>query len=145
MAQSVKLALFEGQVEITIDSTKHLPRTMASTGKVSLSNKSITKKIGELFIQRININLVEGFLDTPDIFWSEPALEPFYKAIRAYLEIGQRVDVLNQRVNVISDLLEMLKDYSQTSHSEYLEWIVIILIFVEILIGLATMGFDLLS
>lgn len=93
---------------------------MAATGKVQLSNKSITQKIGELFIQRININLVGGFLDTPDIFWSEPALEPFYKAIRGYLEIGQRVDVLNQRVGVIGDLLEMLKDYSQTSHSEYL-------------------------
>lgn len=109
MAQSVKLALFEGQVELTIDSTKTLPRTMAATGKVQMSNKAITQKIGELFIQRIQINLIEGFLDTPDLFWSEPALEPFYKAIRGYLEIGQRVDVLNQRVGVIGDLLEMLK------------------------------------
>jgi uncharacterized Rmd1/YagE family protein len=29
-------------------------------------------------------------LDTPEIFWSEPALEPLYRAIRGYLEISQR-------------------------------------------------------
>ena len=28
--------------------------------------------------------------DTPEIFWSEPALEPLYMALRGYLEISQR-------------------------------------------------------
>ena len=49
-------------------------------------------------------------------------------AIRGYLEISQRVDLLNQRVSVISDLLDMLKEHLTSSHGEQLEWIVIILI-----------------
>lgn len=40
---------------------------------------------------RINVNLVSNVLDTPEIFWSEPALEPLYRAIRGYLEISQRL------------------------------------------------------
>ncbi|KXS16908.1 DUF155-domain-containing protein, partial [Gonapodya prolifera JEL478] len=133
VAQSVKLALFEDLVETTIEtvSTRHIPNQMATTGKIPLSRSAITKKIGQLFIMRINVNLVSNVLDTPELFWSEPALEPFYKAIRGYLEIGSRVEVLNQRVAVISDLLEMLKDHLTSSHGELLEWIVILLIFVS--------------
>lgn len=80
---------------------------------------AITKKIGQLFIMRINVNLVSNILDTPEIFWSEPALEPLYSAIRSYLEISQRVELLNQRVEVISDLLDMLKDHLNSSHGKY--------------------------
>jgi uncharacterized Rmd1/YagE family protein len=90
IAQSVKLTLFEGLIEETIDSTKHIPLKMAHDGKIHMSRKAINKKIGQLFIMRINVNLVSNVLDTPEIFWSEPALEPFYKAIRGYLEISQR-------------------------------------------------------
>lgn len=38
------------------------------------------------------------------------------------------MDLLNQRVSVISDLLDMLKEHLTSSHGEQLEWIVIILI-----------------
>jgi uncharacterized Rmd1/YagE family protein len=74
IAQSTKLTLFEGLIEETINATKHIPQTMAETGKVPLSRTAITKKIGQLFIMRINVNLVSNVLDTPEIFWSEPAL-----------------------------------------------------------------------
>lgn len=90
VAQSVKLALFEGLIEDTIDTTKHIPQIMAQEGKIHMSQKAINQKIGELFIMRINVNLVSNVLDTPEIFWSEPALEPLYMALRGYLEISQR-------------------------------------------------------
>ncbi|KAI9102496.1 hypothetical protein DFS34DRAFT_577083 [Phlyctochytrium arcticum] len=145
IAQSVKLALFEGLIEETIESTKHVPQILAETGKIHMSRKSVNKKIGQLFIMRINVNLVSNVLDNPEIFWSEPALEPLYMAIRGYLEISQRVDLLNQRVSVISDLLDMLKEHQTSSHGEQLEWIVIILIAFEIIIGIVTISFDLSS
>ncbi len=91
---------------------------------------------------RINVNLVSNVLDTPEIFWSEPALEPIYTAIRGYLEINQRVELLNQRTSVLSDLLDMLKEHLNSRHGEQLEWIVIVLIAFEILIGLITILFD---
>ncbi|KAI8593263.1 hypothetical protein BDZ88DRAFT_474291 [Geranomyces variabilis] len=145
IAQTVKLALFEGLIEETIESTKHVPQILAETGNIHMTRKSVNKKIGQLFIMRINVNLVSNVLDVPEIFWSEPALEPLYNAIRGYLEITQRVDLLNQRVSVISDLLDMLKEHQTSSHGEQLEWIVIILIAFEIVIGIVTISFDLSS
>ncbi|RIA92825.1 hypothetical protein C1645_820125 [Glomus cerebriforme] len=142
IAQSVKMTLFEGLIEETIEATKHIPQTMAETGKVQMSRSAITKKIGQLFIMRINVNLVSNILDTPEIFWSEPSYEPLYTAIRGYLEISQRVELLNQRVAVISDLLDMLKEHLTSSHGEQLEWIVIVLIALEIIIGVITICID---
>lgn len=145
VAQSVKLTLFEGLIEESIESTRHIPRKMAKDGKIHMSRKAINQKIGQLFIMRINVNLVSNVLDSPEIFWSEPALEPLYRAIRGYLEISQRVELLNQRVGVISDLLDMLKEHLNSSHGEQLEWIVIILIAFEIIIGVITISIDLTS
>jgi uncharacterized Rmd1/YagE family protein len=145
MAQSVTLALFEGRIEDSIDTTKHIPLVMAKTGKVPMGRTAIIKKIGQLFIMRINVNLVSPILDTPEIFWSEVALDPLYNAIRGYLEISQRVELLNQRCSVISDLLDMLKEHLNSAHSETLEWIIIILIGIEIIIGLVTIAIDLVN
>ncbi|KAI9320399.1 hypothetical protein BX666DRAFT_1907632 [Dichotomocladium elegans] len=145
IAQSVKMTLFERLIDDTINETKYIPQVMAESGNIRMSRTAITKKIGQLFIMRINVNLVSNILDTPEIFWSEPALEPLYSAIRGYLEISQRVELLNQRVEVISDLLDMLKDHLNSSHSEYLEWIVIWLIGMEILVAVITTCLDAFS
>ena len=37
IAQSVKMTLFEGLVEDTIEATKDIPQTMAETGEVQMS------------------------------------------------------------------------------------------------------------
>lgn len=37
IAQSVKLTLFEGLIEHTINTTKHIPIVMANTGKVHMT------------------------------------------------------------------------------------------------------------
>lgn len=62
-------------------------------------------------------------LDSPELMWAEPQLEPVYGAVRSYLEMDQRVGLLMERLDVLGDLLAVLKDQVRTSHGEYLEWI----------------------
>ncbi|SCU85157.1 LANO_0C03488g1_1 [Lachancea nothofagi CBS 11611] len=145
IAQSVKISLFEELVDNTIEDTQDIPQQIASSGKVSMSKEDIMKSIGELFILRININLHGSVLDSPEIMWSEPQLEPIYYATRGYLEINQRVALVNQRLEVISDLLQMLKEQLGHSHEEYLEFIIIVLVGVEVLVSLINIVVDLLS
>lgn len=80
-------------------------------------------QIGELFILRINIHLNGSVLDTPELFWVEPQLEPVYQAVRSYLEMDQRVGLLTERLDVIADLLAVLKGELSHGHDEKLEWI----------------------
>ncbi|ETW61997.1 hypothetical protein PFMC_02098 [Plasmodium falciparum CAMP/Malaysia] len=65
-AQSVKLSYFENVVDVTIEKTKSIPECLARTGKIQLKKNDISKKIGELFVNRFYINMNTDMLDTPD-------------------------------------------------------------------------------
>jgi uncharacterized Rmd1/YagE family protein len=110
-------------VDNTIETCKDIPTQIALTGKIDLTRTQINMQIGELFILRINIHLNGSVLDTPEVFWTEPQLEPVYQAVRSYLEMDQRVGLLTERLDVISDLLAVLKDQLSHGHGEKLEWI----------------------
>jgi uncharacterized Rmd1/YagE family protein len=116
-------SLFEELIASTIDTCKDIPTQIALTGKIALSRSQINMQIGELFILRINIHLNGSVLDTPELFWVEPQLEPVYQAVRSYLEMDQRVGLLTERLDVIADLLAVLKDQLSHGHGEKLEWI----------------------
>ncbi|RCI16913.1 hypothetical protein L249_2185 [Ophiocordyceps polyrhachis-furcata BCC 54312] len=142
LAQSVKTSLFEELIASTVDTCKDIPTQIALTGKINLSRKQINMQIGELFILRINIHLNGSVLDTPELFWVEPQLEPVYQAVRSYLEMDQRVELLTERLDVIADLLAVLKDQLSHGHDEKLEWIVIVLIAMEILVAAVNIVVD---
>ena len=102
LSQSVKTSLFEDLVGETIETTSPLPALIAQTGSVNLTRRQLNMQIGELFILRINIHLQGSVLDSPELMWSEPHLEPVYAAVRSYLEIEQRVGLLTERLDVIA-------------------------------------------
>ncbi|RDW59652.1 putative RMD1 [Coleophoma cylindrospora] len=141
LAQST--SLFEELVDNTIETCKDIPTQIATTGKIALTSKEINMQIGELFILRINIHLNGSVLDTPELFWVEPQLEPVYQAVRSYMEMDQRVRLLTERLDVIGDLLSVLKDQLSHGHGEKLEWIVIVLIAAEILVAAINIVVDL--
>jgi uncharacterized Rmd1/YagE family protein len=116
LSQSVKTSLFEDLVDNTIDATKDIPAQIASSGKINLNKKQINMQIGELFILRISIHLQGSVLDAPELMWAEPQLDPVYQAVRSYLEMDQRVSLLTERLNVIGDLLAVLKDQLTVTH-----------------------------
>lgn len=136
LSQSVKLDAYEESVDHTVESTQYLPEQMAKMGKIGLSRREIRKKMGELFIERNSINFHSDILDKPEFFWGFPELEPLYTMIANYLDLGPRVDVLNQRLGVIHELFDMLNSELNHQQTSRLEWIIIILIFIEVGIAL---------
>lgn len=136
LAQSSKLSLLESIVQKTIDNTKYIPEQLSKTGRVPLTKREIGKKVGELFIERSSINLHLDILDVPEYFWEHPDLEPLYRMMANHLELQGRLDVLNKRLDIIHDLLEMLGTEMNHQHSSRLEWIIIILIIMEVIISL---------
>ncbi|RUS23450.1 hypothetical protein BC937DRAFT_86135 [Endogone sp. FLAS-F59071] len=135
ISQSAVLARFEDMMEVTIQDTKHIPKKLALTGRLDMTRTDMTKFNGRLFKLRMNVNLVSNVLDTPEIFWSEPSLQPLYNAIRGYLEIPQRAKILNDRCTVISDMLSMLREHMSSSFVSYQTWIIIWLIVVAVIVA----------
>jgi uncharacterized Rmd1/YagE family protein len=137
LAQSVKLMEFEDQARRTIEETRYIPENIARYGKANLRRKAIARLRGTLYIVRSDIHLHFDLLDTPEFFWEYPELQEIYRGISNYLEMAQRTQLLNDKLNIIQQLLNMLAEEQKHKHSSTLEWIIIWLIAVEIVIFLA--------
>ncbi|KAI9921292.1 hypothetical protein PsorP6_001120 [Peronosclerospora sorghi] len=157
MAQSSKLDVFEERVEETIRATKHVPQNLAATGSIKYSQSDISKLIGRLFIevskntqhvsshsstkcltvtvglmQRSDVNLNSDMLDEPDFFWEDDEYEPLYKKVMKYLSVDNRVQILNTRLDILRELLDVLSQQLAHQHDTKLEMIVIWLIVAEV-------------
>lgn len=135
-AQSLKLSVFEDHVESTFDATKEYSRNLASSGTILniLSEESVSKAVGHLFTVKAEINLNAGILDTPDFFWENDKYEPLYNRSRKYLDLAKRLGVLEKKLDVIGNLLDVLQNQLTNEHANRLEWIIVVLIFIEVFI-----------
>ena len=68
LAQSIKLETFEEAIKEAIKKNNYLPEEIASRGTISLSRRSIFKRMGEIFIARSSINLNIEYLDAPEFY-----------------------------------------------------------------------------
>jgi uncharacterized Rmd1/YagE family protein len=139
LAQSIQLESYEGAVQKTIDENTHYPEELAKYGAISLSQKSISKRMGQIFLARSSINLNSEYLAAPEYFWEHPIMETYYAMSEKFLDIPRRVSALNQKLDVLHELFDMLTSQLQHRHSSLLETIIIVLILVEIVISLVVM------
>lgn len=136
LSQSVKLTTCEQSINETIQKTRHLPDELAKLGKITLSRKKLSQKLGALFAERHAINLHNDTLDTPEFFWRRPRYEPYYQMSAEYLDIATRTEILNRRLGAISELYNILSDELKHIHSSRLEMIIIFLIVIEVIVAI---------
>ncbi|MGI4851056.1 MAG: RMD1 family protein [Janthinobacterium lividum] len=138
LAQSIKLASFESRIEKVIGEVKEITDALVQKGIVPLSQRQISRKIGLLFSERSSINLHSDFLNPPDFFWDNPELEPLYQMVAKDVTIRSRTQTLNRKLDIMHDLYQILSDTLNHRHSTKLEWIIIVLIMIEVVLALAT-------
>ena len=135
-AQSAKLAVFEALLEESTEAIKPIPEQLAASGRSQLTVKQVSKLTGRVFLERNEVNLYSNILDTPDFFWEAEEFEPLYQRVNRYLDIEDRVAILNKRLDIVNDLLDSLSTQLEVKHSHRLEVIIIWLIVIEIAIEL---------
>lgn len=134
LAQSIKLSWFETSIAKVIQQTSYISESMANDGKIPLSRKQIAKERGRIFSEKSKILLQYDLLDTPEFIWEHPELEIFYLNFARYFEVKPRVELLNKKFEILQEIMEMLADEQNHQHSSMLEWIIIILILIEIVL-----------
>lgn len=134
LAQSSKLAFFENVAQLAVENTRSIPESLALTGKTKFPPRELAKMRGNLHLVSSQINLSHELLDTPEYYWENPTHEPQYSLMARYLELAPRMEVLNRKLGVIHELFDMLADEQNHRHSANLEWIIIILIAIDIVI-----------
>ncbi|KAL4705846.1 hypothetical protein ACJJTC_019281 [Scirpophaga incertulas] len=132
MAQSARLGAWEARLEALAAAARAHCRCMQHHGAAHLDKKEVVRKLGELFSLRHQLNVESDLLDTPDFYWEQEELERIYSSTVAYFTIPRRTRVLNERLSHCVELLELVSQWAADRHHVRLEWMIIILIMVEV-------------
>eukprot|EP00794_Sanderia_malayensis_P014019 gene14019-15477_t len=132
MAISVKLAIWESVLDQFVDSLENIPEDLRRGVKPKMSRKDVLRKLGELLRLRHQINLYSDLLMTPDFYWDREDLELLYNKTCNYLDVSRRTKVTNEKLNLCSEMVEILRSHLNEQHSLRLEWAIIALIAIEV-------------
>lgn len=133
MAQSVKLGIWEASLDHYIDSIEFVTEDLKAGKKLRMTQHEVLKKQGELFALRHSINLSSDLLDTPDFYWERENLERLYQETCSYFNIAKRTRVINEKLNHCVELVGILATHLSDRHHVRLEWMIIVLIMVEVI------------
>lgn len=140
LARSTKLAVLERSLDSYFESTRQIPNLLSRGSRFTLSRSFILRKTGELLNLRAQLNHYNELTDSlPDIFWdsrSELRLETYYDRVGRALDVGVRIKTLNEKMNYAQEVVNVLRETSSEKHSTRLEWIIIVLIAVEVVFEL---------
>ena len=136
LARSVKLAVIEESLSEYFSSTRSLPKVLSRGTFRSFSRSFVYQKLGQLLDLRAQLNLYSEITDSlPDLFWDtrlELGLETYYDQVSKALDAGIRIKTLNQKMDYAQEIASVLKEKLSEKNSARLEWIIIILIAVEV-------------
>uniref|UniRef100_A0A671NCT8 Required for meiotic nuclear division protein 1 homolog n=2 Tax=Sinocyclocheilus anshuiensis TaxID=1608454 RepID=A0A671NCT8_9TELE len=141
LSLSVKLAIWEVSLDNFVESIQSIPEMLKSGQRVKLSRAEVMQKIGELFSLRHCINLSSDLLITPDFYWDREDLEQLYEKTCQFLNINRRVKVVNEKLQHCTELTDLMRNHLSEKHSLRLEWMIVILITIEVMFELARVIF----
>ncbi|XP_072034907.1 required for meiotic nuclear division protein 1 homolog [Amphiura filiformis] len=129
---SVKLAMWENSLDHFVDSIEYIPDYMSMGKPITMTTDEVMKKRGKLFALRHCVNLSSDLLIASDFYWDRDSLETLYQKMCHFYSIDRRTKVMNEKLNHCSELVELMRTTLTEKHSTRLEWMIIILIAVEV-------------
>ncbi|HEY7958690.1 MAG TPA: RMD1 family protein [Sphingomicrobium sp.] len=134
LAKSVVLGHDEREVANVFDIIEPFARELATSGQTSKSRTDLLKLLGNSLLVQHRVSGRVAVGEKPDVLWDRPDLERLYARLEDEYELSERVEILNRKLEVISDTATTLADIIDAKRSLRLELIVIFLIAFEILV-----------
>ncbi|RDW78352.1 hypothetical protein BP5796_06204 [Coleophoma crateriformis] len=136
LARSTKLAVLETMLGKYFESTRTIPTLLSRGSRLPFKSRFVLQKTGELLELRAQLNHYSELTDSlPDLFWDsrhELGLEGYYEQVGRALDVGVRIKTLNEKMDYAQEIASILRETMSQKHSVDLEWIIIVLIAVEV-------------
>lgn len=135
LAKSVALERIEQQLDLVLDEVEGLIAQL-DQGRLSLSDKRLAKLASSILNFKYRSIAHIMVLDKPDITWESVEVDRFYLTLAANFEINQRYGEIKHKTETLLDITEVFSSLAHARRASRLEWIIIILIGIEIIIYL---------
>ncbi len=132
IGQSVALEFYEMQTEEMLNSTKKITQELATYGKLTVPKTKLLKFIGGVL--NVKNSIVDNLyiLDDPNLVWDDETLNQLNRNLKLNFDTYARFKDLDYRLQIVENNLRLFTDLLNQREGKFLEWIVIILIFIEI-------------
>jgi uncharacterized Rmd1/YagE family protein len=139
IAKSVALERIEERIDVVFDDVEGLIANLGR-GKLELPDRDMARLASSILSFKFTSIAHIMVLDKPDITWDNPEADRLYTTMAGLFELSQRYLEIKHKSETLLDMTDVFSSLSNARRSARLEWIIIILIAIEIVLFLLQMS-----
>jgi uncharacterized Rmd1/YagE family protein len=132
VGQSAALDHYEAILNGMMDETARFSKELEKYGRLKTSQKKVQQFIGRILAVRNRIIDNLYIMDAPDITWENEFLDKVDRGMKKTFDVAERFRSLDYQLRETRESLELFAELLQFRQSNMLEWIIIILILIEV-------------
>ena len=132
LAQSVALDYYHDVGENLLTEVKGFANQLEMTGKLKISRKNMMRFLGKALNTQNDIAENIYIFDAPDQVWDDEFLDKFHQGLMKHFDLRVRFSEIEYTLRIIEDNLTVFREIIHQRESNLLEYIIIILILVEV-------------
>lgn len=134
LARSVALERIEDSSSKALDEVEDIIKLL-SKGKLNIKDEQLAKMASKILGFKYTSISYIMLLDKPDITWEDIDIDNFYYELIELFELKDRYEQVKHKLETLMDITEVFSTLTHARRSTRLEWMVIILILIEIFIS----------
>ena len=132
-SQSVALDQYSEITQQLLEETNEHTQYLEKKGKLNISGIKLKKFIGKVLNIKNQISENLYIFDEPESTWENEQLNRLNLELKQTFDLKIRYRNIHEQLGIIKENLELFKDIWDHRESSRLEWVIIILILVEVL------------
>jgi uncharacterized Rmd1/YagE family protein len=136
LAVSVAFAYDERRIEAAFERIEPIAATLIKRRLPSGPASALLQQIGEALLIQKRLAGRADLDEKPDLLWDHPELERFWAKLVDEYDLPSRARAIERKLVVIRESAGTITDLIATRTSQRLEWLIIVLIAIEIALSL---------
>lgn len=133
VAQSVALDYNAQFTDQLLEDTKRYTDELERTGRLGIGDRELRRYIGKTLNLKTRVAENLYILDSPAVTWEDEYLDQIDRGLKRTLDLSIRYRNNVEDLAIIKENLDLFKDLLLHRKSNMLEWIIIVLILVEVI------------
>lgn len=109
-------------------------------GNLRIGNKELARTTAKILRHEYNTLAYIMILDKPDITWASSDANEFYDKMMEFFELNDRYKILKSKTEILYNIMDGFSTISHSIRGLFVEWIVVVLIVIEIALTVFQIG-----
>ena len=102
-------------------------------GRLRIGNKELARITSGIIRHEYNSIAYIMILDKPNIAWTNSDAGLFYDRLSDFFELNDRYEIIKNKTEILRNIVDGLSSVSQSMRGLFVEWVIVILIVIELM------------